>query len=281
MEQARALLFAAREQRVRPGLDDKVLTEWNAMFVSALAEAGAALQKQAWLDEAAQTAEFLLSSLLVDGRWRRSWQGGRVNPRLLAYGVDHAWLVDAFTRLAEARGEARWIDAARQAADALLELFFDEDEGGVFTVGRDAEQLIVRQKDVYDGATPSANGVASVALLRLGALTGDSRYTGAGERILTWLAPAMAAAPQAFTYALGGVDLLVSGIDEVAVVGDRRDLVEVVQARYVPSVALAWGEPYPSPLWEGRSPGLAYVCRDFACRAPVERVEDLVAQLVG
>ncbi|MBW3650833.1 MAG: thioredoxin domain-containing protein [Actinobacteria bacterium] len=281
VEQARALLFGARQQRVRPGLDDKVLTEWNAMFVSALAEAGAALKKPAWVDEAARTAEFLLSSLLVEGRWRRSWQRGRVNPRLLAYAVDHAWLVDAFTRLAEARGEARWMDAARQAADALLDLFFDEEEGGVFTVGRDGEQLLVRQKDSYDGATPSANGVASVALLRLGALTGDRRYTTAGERIVGWLAPAMASAPQAFTYALGGVDLTVSGIEEVAVVGDRPDLAEVVQARYLPRAVLAWGEPYPSPLWEGRIPGLAYVCRDFACQAPVERVEDLVAQLGG
>ncbi|MBW3557000.1 MAG: thioredoxin domain-containing protein [Actinobacteria bacterium] len=281
VEQARALLFGARQQRVRPGLDDKVLTEWNAMFVSALAEAGAALKKPAWVDEAARTAEFLLSSLLVEGRWRRSWQRGRVNPRLLAYAVDHAWLVDAFTRLAEARGEARWMDAARQAADALLDLFFDEEEGGVFTVGRDGEQLLVRQKDSYDGATPSANGVASVALLRLGALTGDRRYTTAGERIVGWLAPAMASAPQAFTYGLGGVDLTVSGIEEVAVVGDRPDLAEVVQARYLPRAVLAWGEPYPSPLWEGRIPGLAYVCRDFACQAPVERVEDLVAQLGG
>jgi len=279
VERARAVLFAAREQRVRPGLDDKVLTEWNAMFVSALAEAGAAMQKPAWLDAAAETAEFLRSSLAVEGRWRRSWQRGRVNPRLLAYAVDHAWLVDAFTRLAEARGEARWIAAARQAADALLDLFFDDETGGLFTVGHDAEQLLVRQKDYYDGATPSANGVASVALLRLGALTGETRYTAAAERILEWLAPGMASAPQAFTYALGAVDLLASGIDEVAVVGERPELVEVVQARYLPRAVLAWGEPYPSPLWQGRDEGRAYVCRNFTCRAPTERAEDLAAQL--
>ena len=279
VDRARELLLAARAERIRPGLDDKVLTEWNAMFVSALAEAAAATHDRHWLDEAARIADFLLANLHVDGRWRRSWQRGRTNERLLAYAVDHAWLVDGFTRLAEARGEARWIAAARQAADAMLDLFWDDDEGGLFTVGHDAEQLIVRQKDSYDGATPSANGVASVALLRLGALTGERRYTEAGEGILGWLAESLAHHPQAFTYALQGVDLVTSGIDEVAIVGDRRDLVDAVLAGYRPNAVVAWGERYDSPLWEGREDGLAYVCRDFACKAPVSTVEDLLSQL--
>jgi uncharacterized protein YyaL (SSP411 family) len=279
LETARRLLLAARGQRVRPGLDDKVLTEWNAMFVSALAEAGAAMGRADWLDAARDTAEFLLSELRVDGRWRRSWQQGRVNARLLAYAVDHAWLVDAFTRLAEARGEARWIGAAREAADSLLAHFWDDTEGGLFTVGHDAEQLIVRQKDYYDGATPSANGVAAVALLRLGALTGEARYTGAGQSILNWLSESLAHQPQAFTYALGAVDLVAGGIDEVAVTGDRDDLVHAVHDRYLPRAVLTWGERYDSPLWEGREDGMAYVCRDFACRAPVKDVGALLADL--
>jgi uncharacterized protein YyaL (SSP411 family) len=279
VEQARQLLLEARGRRIRPGLDDKVLTEWNAMFVSALAEAGAALQEPAWLDAAATTADFLLANLRVDGRWRRSWQGGRSNERLLAYAVDHAWLVDAFTRLAEARGEARWIDAARQAADEMLDLFWDEAEGGLFTSGHDAEQLIVRQKDSYDGATPSANGVAAVALLRLGALTGERRYTDAADGILAWLTESIAHHPQAFTYSLQAVDLVTSGIDEIAVVGDRRDLVDAVVAGYHPNAVVAWGERYDSPLWEGREDGHAYVCRDFACRQPVTTAEDLLQQL--
>ncbi len=279
IEEARRRLLEARSSRVRPGLDDKVLTEWNAMFVSALAEAGAAMRRDDWLDEAAETADFLLASLRIDGRWHRSWQSGRTNERLLAYAVDHAWLIDAFTRLAEARGEARWIEAARSAADALLDLFADDAEGGLFTVGHDAEQLIVRQKEYYDGATPSANGVASVALLRLGALTGERRYTEAAERILTWLAESISQHPQAFTFSLAGVDLAVSGIDEIAIVGDRRDLVEPVARRYSPRAVIAWGEPYESPLWEGRQDGLAYVCRDFACQAPVSTAEALLAQL--
>jgi uncharacterized protein YyaL (SSP411 family) len=284
VEEARRRLFEARSSRVRPGLDDKVLTEWNAMFVSALAEAGAALGRPDWLDTAAGIAEFLLASLRrpSDGRWLRSWQGGRANPSLLAYAADHAWLVDAFTRLAEARGEARWIAEARAVADALLSLFEDREGGGFFTSGDDAERLLVRQKDHYDGATPSANGVAAVALARLSALCGEERYATAAERTLSWLAPAMAGSPQAFTTSLAAADLLspAAGMTEIVVPGDdRADLVRAVHESFLPSAVLAWGEAYPSPLWEGRSPGAAYVCRDYTCGLPASSVEDLRSQL--
>src|SRR5438105_4026624 len=168
---------------------------------------------------------------------------------------------------------------AREAADGLLRLFWDERGGGLFTTGSDGEELIVRSKDVYDGATPSANSVASVALLRLGALTGEVRYGEAGERILAVLDRMLAHSPTAVTYALAGVDLVVGGVTEVAVVGERSDLVHAVSARFQPDAVLAWGEPYPSPLWEDRRPGFAYVCRDYACQAPVDDVGGLLAQL--
>jgi uncharacterized protein YyaL (SSP411 family) len=278
IEKARELLFVARERRVRPGLDDKVLTEWNAMFVSALAEAGAAMQRPGWVAAAAETAEFLLRELRSEsGRWLRSWQGGRAQH--LAYAADHAWLVDAFTQLSEATGQARWVTAARQAADALLGLFWDDEAGGVFTTGHDAERLIVRSKDYYDGAIPSANGVAALALLRLGALTGEARYTDRGEAVLGWLADAMASHPQAFTHALGAVGMVVSGVTEIAVVGDRPDLVRAARSRYLPNAVLAWGEPFDSPLWEGRQEGQAYVCRNYACHAPVDDPDRLLEQL--
>ena len=89
----------------------------------------------------------------------------------------------------------------------------------------------------------------------------------------------MAAQPTAFTHALGAVDLLADGVTEIAVTGDRPDLVEAAHRRYLPRAVLAWGEPYPSPLWDGRGDGMAYVCRDYACLAPTSRVEDLEAQL--
>jgi uncharacterized protein YyaL (SSP411 family) len=283
VEAARQRLFEARAARVRPGLDDKVLTEWNAMFVSALSEAGAAFGRDEWIAEAARTAEFLLRDLRRgnDGRWLRSWQRGRANDRLLAYAVDYAWLVDAFTRLAEASGDARWITHAREAADALLSLFEDRETAGFFTSGVDAEELLVRQKDHYDGATPSANGVAINALLRLGALTGEARYTKSGERAMAWLAPAYRASPQAFTTTLAAVDLVTSGFTEIVVPGRAQDgdLVRAVQSRFLPHAVLAWGEAYASPLWESREEGAAYVCRNYACQLPARDADTLLAQL--
>jgi uncharacterized protein YyaL (SSP411 family) len=270
IEMSRQTLLAARGERVRPGLDDKVLTEWNAMFIATLAEAGAAMQRDDWLAAASDIAEVLLARLRrPDGRWLRC-------AGVDGYAMDYAWLVEAFTRLAEATGRRRWIEAACQAADGLLDLFHDDEGLGFFTVGRDGESLIVRQKDVFDGATPSANSVAAVALLRLGALTGVGRYTDAAEGVLHMLRPTLERHPSAFAHALAAVELAVTGVTEIAVVGARPDLVRAVQERFVPSAVLAWGEPYDSPLWSGRSDGLAYVCRGYVCDAPVDNADALV-----
>jgi uncharacterized protein YyaL (SSP411 family) len=283
VEAGRVALLAARQRRVRPGLDDKVLTEWNAMAVAALAECGAVMDRPEWVGAAAETATFLLSSLRrPDGRWMRSWQAGSGGARHLAYAADHAWLVEAFTRLAEATGSARWIAEARAVADALLELFWDEREGGFLTGGVDAEALIARPKDTYDGATPSANSVACTALLRLAALTGEQRYRDRALAVLEVMAPALAKAPAAFTGLVAATGLAAGGI-EVVVSGERPDLVAAARAPYRPDRVIAWGEAYDSPLWEGRTggdrEGLAYVCRGYTCAAPTgdpDRVVELL-----
>jgi uncharacterized protein YyaL (SSP411 family) len=212
------------------------------------------------------------------GRWLRSWQASG-GARHLAYAADHAALVDAFVRLAEATGQARWIDAARSTADTMLDLFWDDERGGLFTTGSDAERLVARNKDLMDNATPSANSLAAVALLRLAALTGEERYREGAEQILRLAGSLATQHPTAFGHLLAAVDLAVNGIDEVVVAGDRPDLVAVVRSRFLPGAVLAWGERYPSPLWEGRDDGRAYVCRNYACRLPAEDPDALVAQL--
>jgi uncharacterized protein YyaL (SSP411 family) len=280
IEAARARLFDVREQRVRPGLDDKVLTEWNALMISALAEAGAATGRGDWIDAAETCASFLLASLRreSDGRWLRSWQSSG-GARVLAYAADHAALVDAFTRLYEATGRAHWIEAACDTADALLSLFWDDERGGVFTTGHDAERLVTRAKDVLDNATPSANSMTAVGLLRLAALTGRGDYRSRGEDVLRLLAEPVERHPSAFSHLLGAVDFLASGAREIVVAGDRRDLVDVAQRAFTPNAVLAWGERWSSPLWDGRVDGNAYVCEHFACRAPVSTPGDLVSAL--
>jgi uncharacterized protein YyaL (SSP411 family) len=279
VECGRRLLFEARTSRERPGLDDKVLTEWNAMYASALAEAAAATGRPDWTDAAVAIGEFLCTHLVeADGRWLRSWQseGGA---RQLAYASDYAWLIDCFTRLAELTGEARWTDRAVTTAQALLALFSDDDGGGFFTTGHDAEALIVRTKDVFDGATPSANAVAALALARLGALTGAERYTRAACTVVDMIGPLLTRHPTAFAHTLLTADLLLHGFTEVVISGDRPDLLDEVRGQWLPGAVLAWGEPTDSPLWRGRDGDQAYVCRNYTCQLPATDTGTLAAQL--
>ncbi len=204
IDDARLLLLERRQHRPRPGLDAKVLTEWNAMAISALASAGTAFGQPAWTEAAAGTAEVLMAQLRrPDGRWLRSWRpapagAGQRDDKAgpLAYAGDYAWLVEAFTRLGEATGQSSWTSVASETARSLLELFWDKDVGGFFTYGNDAEELIARMKDLYDGATPSANATAAVALARLGELTGDDRLIDAASQTVDVMAPALSRPPR-------------------------------------------------------------------------------------
>ncbi|MET0579609.1 MAG: thioredoxin domain-containing protein, partial [Ilumatobacteraceae bacterium] len=270
IEAARRQLFEARQQRTRPGLDDKVLTEWNALMVGALVDAGALLGRPEWIEAARAAARFLLDELRAPhGRWRRSWHAaGRPQARHAALSGDHAMVVDAFTRLGEVTGEASWIAEAGAVADTMLDHFWDVGHGGLFTTPDDGEALVARQKDLFDNATPSANSTAAVALYRLAALTGEARYSNHADRIVQLCGAVIDQAPGAFAHTLAAVALREHGITEVAVAGDRPDLVAVVHERWRPDVVLAWGERYDSPLWESREDGLAYVCRMFTCQAP-------------
>jgi uncharacterized protein len=282
VEAARRALLERRNARVRPGLDDKVLTEWNAMAVAALAEAGASLGVPGWVEVGEEVGRFLIDALRAeDGRWLRSWQAGTA--KHLAYAADHAWLVEAFIRLFEATGKASWVAQARSAADALIDLFWDPEVDAFRTTGSDGEALIARPVDTQDGAIPSANSVAATALLRLAALTGEDRYRKHAEGVIAAMAAALSAAPMAFTGLVAAAELARSGSTEIVVTGDRPDLLETVRGRYLPGAVLVWGEPFDSPVWEGRTgadnAGKAFVCRDFTCRLPVSEPADLVVQL--
>ncbi|MDJ0767531.1 MAG: thioredoxin domain-containing protein [Ilumatobacter sp.] len=283
IEEARQRLFATRERRRRPGLDDKVLTEWNAMFLSALADAAAVLRREDWKAAAIANGEFLVRELRgPDGRWFRSWQAdGQPRARHAALAADHAALVEAFVRLAELSGEARWIDAARQTADTMLDWFWDPEQGGLFTTAEDAEALVVRQKDLHDGATPSANSSAARGLQRLAALTGEQRYRNHADRILQLLGTVVEQLPGGTSNALIALEQRHRGPTELAIVGDMPMLVRLAQSVWRPDLVLAWGEPYDSPLWESRVEGKAYLCRDHVCEAPVDTVEALFEQLTG
>jgi hypothetical protein len=278
IEAARLALLAARRARIQPGIDDKVLTEWNAMAVSTLAEAAAATGSPTWADAAQDIAEVLFTHLRrPDGRWLRSLQGR--DARHLGLAADYAWGVDCSTRLGELTGEARWTERAIETAEALVDLFGPDAGGGVlFTTGSDADPLIVRPRDLLDGALPSANAIAVHALLRLGAISGRAEFTAAGLAIVQAVGKLMESNPAAFADLVSASSFLGDTL-EVVVVGDRPDLVNVVQSRWLPAAVLAWGEPTTSPLWADRSDGAAYVCRHYACLVPARDTATLAAQL--
>jgi uncharacterized protein YyaL (SSP411 family) len=283
-------LFAAREQRVRPGLDDKVLLAWNALFLRSLAEAAAAFERDDWMDAARRNARFLLADLRRDdGRLLRSWQDGRANH--LAYAEDYAALLEALVTLAEV-DDVAWLADARWVADELLRLFHDDEGGGFFTTGVDAESLIVRPKEYQDNATPAENSLASNALLRLAALTGVGRYEVPAEEVLRLLGPVLAEHASAFAYLLGALERLVTPPLEVAVIGDGKDdgadaLRREVHGRLLPDAvtvsAPSGAGADVTPLLADRAlvdrKATAYVCEHFACRRPVTSPEDLRAEL--
>jgi uncharacterized protein YyaL (SSP411 family) len=283
VEEARRRLLERRCRRVRPALDDQVLGEWNAMFLSSLAEAASATGRADWREAAVTLGAFLHEALRrPDGRYLRRPE--RDGPSPLAFASDYAWLVDAFGRLAELTGEAVYLSRAREAAQALLELFVDERDGTLFGTGRDAAGLVVRTKELADGSVPSASSTAALALARLGALAEDEAMLLAAARVLDGLAPLMTEHPAACPFALVALAHLAAGPIEVVVTGARDDLCDLVRRRYLPGTVLRWGEAAASLPPGGSAPkapgdAAAFVCRRSACLAPALAREELEQRL--
>jgi uncharacterized protein YyaL (SSP411 family) len=284
-DELRRRLYDARAERVWPGLDDKRLTSWNALMVSALADAGAVLERDDYLDAARRCAGFLLDELTDDdGRLLRTWKDGE--GRLNAYLEDHAYLLDALLTLYEATFEPRWFDAARALADATIERFGDPEHGGFFETSSDHEKLLTRRKDPEDHPIPSGNAAAAYALLRLAALTGEHEYERQGVGVLRLFAELAPRHPNAFAHLLQALDFQLALVKEVALVGDDlRPLERVVRDKFRPHVVVAGSSPEGTgdagsiPLLQGREPvdgrATAYVCERFACQAPVTEPRDL------
>jgi uncharacterized protein len=283
LDEIKAGLLAARERRVRPGLDNKRLTAWNALMISALADAGAALGEPRYRDAAVDAAEFVLRDLRdSDGRLLRTYNQGRAH--LGAYLEDHAFLLEALLTLYEATFDPRWFAEARALAEQILERFADPERGGFFSTASDHEPLLARRKELQDHPIPAGGSAAAFGLLRLARLTGEARYEDAALghiRLLHTLAPEHAGA---FGHLLSAIDFALADVREVALVGDdRAPLEQVARETFRPHVVLAGGDADGVPLLEGREPvggrAAAYVCERFACQRPVTEPDELRALL--
>jgi uncharacterized protein len=288
LDQIRETLYRARSARVRPGTDDKRLTSWNALMISALADAGAALERDDYLAAAVACTEFVGRDLRgADGRLLRTFRDGR--SRIGAYLEDHAYLLEALLTLYSATLDERWFRDALAVAEELVELFADPDGGGFFTVAADRTEGFARRKDLDDSPIPAGGAAAAFGLLRLARLTGEHRYEGLALGVLRPLAGIVGRHPHGFGHALQAIDFELAAVREVAVVGDGaelRALARVVWSGYRPHVVLAGGpgaDDSAVPLLAGREPvgghAAAYVCERFSCRAPVTDPGALAAAL--
>jgi uncharacterized protein len=286
-ERVRNRLFEARRTRERPSLDDKVVTAWNGLAIRAFAEAGAVLAREDLVERAVRAAEFVFTRLVTDeGRLLRTWADGE--SKVPGFAEDHGAMAVACFTLYEATGDTRWFVEADRLTRLLVEMFQAPD-GGFFTSGADTEQLLVRQKDLMDNPSPSGNSLATDALLRLAAYTGESKLLDAAEGAMRAGALLVERSPSAVGHLLGAIDFDASGAVEVAVVGpDAHSLSRPVWDAYHPNLVLAVDRDGSGadtvPLLAARHRAgttLAYVCEDFVCQAPVTDSDALRGQLAA
>ncbi|MFQ5871067.1 MAG: thioredoxin domain-containing protein [Candidatus Geothermarchaeales archaeon] len=287
----RRRLFEVREERVRPGRDDKVLTAWNGLMLASFAEASWVLDREDYLAVAQKNADFVLSHLRKEGRLLRTWKQGRA--KLNGYLEDYAFLADGLLAMYQADFDARWFKEARALADAMMNHFRDQSNAVFFDTSDDHEELIARPRSLEDGAIPSGNSMAARVLLLMASYTGEESYREAAVGAMDAAGPMMVQYPRGFGNWLSDLDIHLGPLKEVAIVGDRESqdtlrLVKAVRAQYRPNMVVAWDDPGGSaadhvPLLVGRENvdgrATAYVCEGFSCRAPTVNVETLTREL--
>ena len=287
IERSRQALLAERATRIAPGRDEKQLASWNALAIRGLAIAGRILQRDEFIDAASTAVEFIRNKLMVDGRLLANFKDGEA--RFPAYLDDHAFLLDALLELLQARWDTTHLSFAVEIADLLLEQFEDNEHGGFFFTANDHEQLMHRPKALADDAMPSGNGIAAIALQRLGHLIGESRYITAAERTLKSAWQAMDEYPHGHVSLLSALDEYLASPEIIIIRGkpesiDRwrcdatrlyspgRLLFSIDEAECGLPGALALREPVPGET-------VAYRCLGTHCELPVTEWSKLIKQL--
>ncbi|WP_442482800.1 thioredoxin domain-containing protein [Aeoliella sp. SH292] len=274
---SREKLLAVRAKRVRPGLDDKVLVSWNGLAIDAFARAGACLGEERYIAAAKKAADFILANMRdTGGRLLHTWRGGTA--KLAAYLDDYTALANALVSLYEATFEERYIAASTELMGIVLARFSGGDDAGFYFTADDHEQLLTRNKDLTDNATPGGNSLAALALIRLGKLTGRSEYLDTAHAILAAAAPLMQQIPMATGEMLIGLDLWVGPTPELVFVGaGANELATSAKRKFLPRALVAAREEATpgavlDDLFAGRDTAgdvALYVCENHTCQAPV------------
>lgn len=302
LEKAKSLLattrekmFEIREGRVKPGLDDKILTSWNGLMISAMAKGAQVLEDPVYAEAAIRAADFVTSDMCQDGLLLATHRQGR--SRLNAYLDDYAFLVAGLTDLYEATFDTRWLVEAKRWTNSLIENFWDQEDGGFYFTGKNHEQLLTRSRSGMDGAIPSGNAIAAETLLRLSVLTGETDFRAKGVELFRVFRTMMEKVPAGFSRFFIALDFYLDTPQEVAIVGtfdasDTQDFLRMVRQRYQPNQVIALVDPASDtkaiseevPLLAGKiqleGQATAYLCENYACQAPTNRLEEF-SELLG
>ena len=296
LEIARFKLLEIRAERVKPGLDDKTLTGWNGLMISAMAECGAIFDREEFVQAATNSAEFIMKHLSLrdkDGFLRLLRTNRLGQSKLNGCLEDYAFFAEGLIKLYEATFELRWLETARELLNSMLTYFWDDLDGGFFATSSDHEKLIQRLKDWEDNAIPCGNTVALEVMLQIGRITGDTALLNRVSGILMKISPIMAEHPAGFTRLLGVLDSVVSGSKEAAIIGPLQDasmkeLHSVLYRTYLPNHTFVHASsletaPRWIPLLEQRGmlngKPTAYVCENMACKSPTNDPIELALQL--
>ncbi len=271
VDAAKKKLYAVREKRVKPGRDEKVLTDWNGLMLRAFSEAATYLGRDDYRAVAEANAGFILTTLWDGKRLLHNFKDGRA--RFNGYLDDYANFADGLFALYELTLDYKWLEHAVQVADRMIDLFWDTEGGGFFFTAKDHESLITRTKDYFDNATPSGNSIAADVLLRMAALLDRPDYRDKAEQIFRTTFNLLREYASGFGRMLAAVDFYVGPSREVAIVGKPDEFLSVLRRQYLPRTVVAAGGDNrvallrDRPMVDGKP--TAYVCENFACKLPV------------
>jgi uncharacterized protein YyaL (SSP411 family) len=292
LEDSRQKLFHYREKRIHPGKDDKILTSWNGLMIMALAKGYVVLKKRAYLDAATQAVDFILVQLQrSDGRLLARYRDGEA--AIAAFLDDYAFLTWGLLELYEASFDTRFLRKAIELNNQMIDLFWDDTNGGFYFYGSDSEQLFIRNKEIYDGALPSGNSVALMNLVKLSRLTNDERLTKLVDEQIKAFSGAVEQYPIGHALFLIGLCMAYATSNEIVIVGDRSDetmgkMIDIVHAQFRPDtliISLEDGHQGDEarelmPLTKDKrsidSKPTAYLCEDFSCKAPITDLNELL-----
>jgi hypothetical protein len=293
LDQSRQRLFASREKRIHPSKDDKILTDWNGLMIAAFSKGAQALNEPEYADAARKAADFLLKELRrKDGRLLHRYREGEA--ALPGYVDDYAFLVWGLIDLYETTFEARYLQEALTLTDDMLKLFWDDKEGGLYFTGADNEKLIARMKDVYDGAIPSGNSVASLNLLRLGRITMRQELEEKAEQAIESFGKTISRSPTGFSQFLIALDFAVGPTKEIVIAGDLHQedtnlMLHTIRRRFLPVKVLILhpeGEEGKAiekiiPFIKGQNKinekAAAYICENYTCKLPTTDVQKMIS----